>query len=73
MSLTFGSRLKNIAGKENVDVKLHLENGETRVFSFAGYLFGRDSFMNTVSHFENKVFPQIIKSIEVDGEHLISF
>lgn len=73
MSLTFGTRLSTIAGKENVDVVLHLENGETRVFSFAGYLFSKDSFMNTISHFEKKVFPNIIKTIEVDGESLISF
>jgi hypothetical protein len=73
MSLCFGSRLSEIAGKENVEVTLHLQNGEKRFFSFAGYLFGRDHFMNTLSHFEKKVFPQIIKEIETDGEHLISF
>lgn len=73
MSLCFGSRLREIAGKENVEVTLHLQNGEKRFFSFAGYLFGRDHFMNTLSHFEKIVFPQIIKEIETDGEHLISF
>ena len=73
MSLTFGTRLGNIAGKEYVDVVLHLENGETRNFSFAGYLFGKDHFMSTLSHFEKKAFPNIIKNIEVDGENLISF
>ena len=73
MSLCFGSRLSEIAGKENVEVTLHLQNGEKRFFSFAGYLFGRDHFMNTLSHFEKKVFPQIIKEIETDGEHLIIF
>lgn len=71
--LTFGTRLSEIAGKENVDVVLHLENGETRYFSFAGYLFGTDHFMSTMSHFEKKVFPNIIKTIEVNGENLISF
>ena len=73
MSLCFGSRLSEIAGKENVEVTLHLQNGEKRFFNFAGYLFGRDSFMSTISHFEKKVFPNIIKTIEVDGESLISF
>lgn len=73
MSLCFGSRLSEIAGKENVEVTLHLQNGEKRFFYFAGYLFGKDHFMNTLSHFEKKVFPQIIKEIETDGEHLISF
>lgn len=73
MSKTFISRIREIADRENVDITLHLEDGTEAFFSYAGYLFGVNSFTNTIMHFEKKVFPHIIKDIEVDGEHLISF
>lgn len=73
MSKTFVTRIREIADRENVDVTLHLQDGTEAFFSYAGYLFGVNSFMSTIMHFEKKVYPNTIKSIEVDGEHLISF
>ena len=73
MSKTFVTRIREIEERENVDVTLHLEDGTEAFFSYAGYRFGENCFMMSLMHFEKKVYPNIIKSIEVDGEHLISF
>lgn len=70
---TFKGMLDEISQRENINVKLILDDGSERFVDYAGYLIHSDTFMIFLGDMEKKAYPKLVTSIEVDGEKIISF
>ena len=70
---TFKGMIQEISYRENINVKLYLDDGSERFINYAGYLIHPDTFMTFLGDMEKKAYPKLITSIEVDGVKIISF